>query len=81
VQLGDGPARPPDDLYDEARWHRADPGDGDFELAARLAAMAAAGVRARVGPELYRSGWSERDPARVAADLRAATVRVLEGPS
>jgi sugar phosphate isomerase/epimerase len=80
VQVGDGPARPPEDLYDEARWHRADPGEGDFELAARLAAMAADGVRARVGPELYRAGWSERDPRLVAADLHAATLRVLEGP-
>jgi sugar phosphate isomerase/epimerase len=78
VQLGDGPARPPSDLYDEARWHRADPGAGDFDLAARLAAMARDGVRARVGPELYRAGWSERDPAIVAADLYAATRRVLD---
>jgi sugar phosphate isomerase/epimerase len=78
VQLGDGPADAPADLYDEARWHRADPGDGDFDLAARLAAMAEDGVRARVGPELYRAGWSERDPAVVAADLHAATLRVLD---
>jgi sugar phosphate isomerase/epimerase len=77
VQLCDGPAAAPADLFDEARWHRADPGDGDFDVAGVLARLAADGVRARVGPELYRRGWSERDPAAVAADLMASTRRML----
>jgi sugar phosphate isomerase/epimerase len=77
VQLGDGPAQPPTDLVDEAMYHRADPGDGDFDVAGFLARLAHDGVRTRVGPELYRAGWSERDPSLVALDLMAATQRVL----
>lgn len=77
VQLGDGPAQAPADLVDEAMYHRADPGAGDFDVAGFLARLASDGVRTRVGPELYRSGWSERDPSQVAADLMATTQRVL----
>jgi sugar phosphate isomerase/epimerase len=77
VQLCDGPAEAPTDLLDEARWHRGDPGDGDFDVAGVLERLAADGVRTRVGPELYRPGWSERDPATVAADLMTSTRRAL----
>jgi sugar phosphate isomerase/epimerase len=77
VQLADGPSDPPADLVDEAMFHRAPPGDGEFELASFLARLDAAGLRARVGPELYRSGWSDRDPREVAAELISATRRVL----
>lgn len=78
VQLADGPAHAPDDLMDEAMFHRAAPGDGDFDIAGLVARLEGMGVRTRVGPELYRRGWSERPPADVAADLMIATRRVLD---
>lgn len=77
VQLGDGPALAPADLLDEAQWHRLEPGDGEFDVAGILSRLAVDGVRARVGPELYLAGWSERDPQLVAADLMASTRRAL----
>jgi sugar phosphate isomerase/epimerase len=80
VQLVDGPADAPTDLFDEAQWHRADPGEGDFDVAGVLQRLAADGVRARIGPEIYRAGWSERDPMVVATDLMASCRRVLGAP-
>ena len=77
VQLADGPAEAPADLFDEAQWHRREPGDGEFDISGFLSRLAADGVRARVGPELYLADWSERDPALVAADLMASTQRAL----
>ncbi|MDO8361926.1 MAG: sugar phosphate isomerase/epimerase [Actinomycetota bacterium] len=78
IQLGDGPDEAPADLRDEAMFHRALPGQGDFRLAARLALLAAGDVRACIGPELFQRGFSERPAAVVAADLMAATRAVLE---
>jgi hypothetical protein len=43
-----------------------------------VAALADMGIRTRVGPELYQSGWSERSPRLVAHDLATATRAVLE---
>jgi len=77
IQLGDGTHEPPADLRDESMFHRSLPGEGDFELARRLAVLGATGVRARVGPELYRRGFSERPPREVATDLMTATRKVL----
>lgn len=77
LQLSDGPADAPADLLDEASWHRQTPGEGSFGLAEDLRVFAEAGVRTRVGPELYRRGFSERDPQVVAKELMAATLRVL----
>lgn len=77
VQLADGPAAAPDDLLDEAMFHRMSPGEGDFDVAALVARLDGMGVRTRVGPELYRRQWSERPAAEVAADLMDATRRVL----
>jgi sugar phosphate isomerase/epimerase len=77
VQLADGKSDPPTDLVDEAMFHRAVPGEGAFDLAALLARLDAAGLRSSVGPEVYRSGWSDRDPGVVAAELFSATKRVL----
>ncbi len=77
IQLADGPAAPPTDLYDEALYHRMDPGSGDFGVAAILRGLAARGVRATAGPELYRRGFSERSPAQVAADLMTTIRGVL----
>jgi sugar phosphate isomerase/epimerase len=80
IQLGDGPRTAPGDLRDEAMFHRMSPGDGEFDVARLIATLDAAGARARIGPELYRRGFSEREPAVVAADLMAATERVLTAP-
>ena len=77
VQLADGPSDPPADLVDEAMFHRATPGEGEFELTSLLGRLDVAGLRASVGPELYRSGWSDRDPHVVAAELISATKRLL----
>jgi sugar phosphate isomerase/epimerase len=77
VQLADGPADPPADLVDEAMFHRVPPGEGEFDLTLLLERLEAAGLRAGIGPELYRSGWSEREASQVAADLISATRRVL----
>jgi sugar phosphate isomerase/epimerase len=79
VQLADGPAESPGDLVDEAMYHRRPPGEGDFGVAALLATLAARGVRARVGPELYQRSWGDSTAAEVAAALMAATRAVL-GP-
>jgi sugar phosphate isomerase/epimerase len=78
VQLADGSHDVPDDLVEEAMFHRLAPGEGDFELRTLLARLDAAGVRAGIGPELYQQGWSDREPAVVAADLMSMTRRVLE---
>jgi sugar phosphate isomerase/epimerase len=77
VQLGDGPAQPPDDLVDEAMYHRLAPGTGDFDVAGVLAVLSDMGVRTRVGPEIYQRSWVERPAAIVASELIAATRRVL----
>ena len=77
IQLGDGPIEAPADLRDEAMFHRALPGQGAFALADRLAVLRDAGVRTRVGPELYQRGFSERSADVVAADLMVATRTVL----
>jgi sugar phosphate isomerase/epimerase len=77
IQLADGPAEPPGDLVDEAMFHRALPGEGDFGVAVLLAALAARGVRARVGPELYQRSWADATPAELARRLMAATRAVL----
>jgi sugar phosphate isomerase/epimerase len=77
VQLADGPVVAPADLVDEAMYHRAPPGEGGFGVATLLATLAARGVRARVGPELYRSSWADATPEAVARRLMAATLAVL----
>jgi sugar phosphate isomerase/epimerase len=79
IQLGDGPRKAPADLRDEAMFHRISPGEGEFEVAGLVAALVGAGAedRTRIGPEIYRRGWSESDPSVVAADLMKATRSVL----
>jgi len=77
VQLSDGPSTAEADLREEAMWSRRPPGDGSFDLAGDLLALAERGVRTRVGPELYLRGFSEREPLTVARELMAATRRVL----
>lgn len=77
IQLGDGVTTPPHDLRDEAMFQRSLPGDGSFDVPGILRGLAEHGVRAAVGPEVYRRGFSERPPSDVAADLMAATRRVL----
>jgi sugar phosphate isomerase/epimerase len=39
VQLGDGPEEAPDDLRDEAMFHRALPGEGSFDISGLLATL------------------------------------------
>jgi sugar phosphate isomerase/epimerase len=78
VQLGDGPRLPPTDLVDEAMYHRALPGDGDFDVAGVLEILPDGGTRTRVGPEIYQRSWADRPAAETAALLMASTRRALE---
>jgi len=78
VQLCDGPDRAPADLSDEARYHRALPGTGDFNVRGFVRTLAAMGVRASVGPELYQSSFQSRPPLDVMRELMSATRKVLE---
>lgn len=75
VQLGDGARDMPVDLIDEAMYHRGNPGEGDFDVPGFIAALEARRVSTRVGPEIYRRGFSERPAREVAADLAASTRR------
>jgi len=77
VQLGDGARDMPTDLIDEAMYHRGDPGTGEFDVPGFVAELAARGVSTRVGPEIYRRGFSERPAHHVAADLIASTRAAL----
>jgi sugar phosphate isomerase/epimerase len=77
IQLADGPAAAPDDIVDEAMFHRALPGTGEMGVARILADLAARGVRARTGPELYQRAWADMTATEVAARLMAATQAVL----
>ncbi|MGV0793763.1 sugar phosphate isomerase/epimerase family protein [Mycolicibacterium sp. XJ1819] len=78
IQLADGPACAPEDLLLETQYHRALPGTGEFDLATLISALSRRGVRARVGPEMFRADSDGRLPADVAADLYASTRRVLD---
>jgi sugar phosphate isomerase/epimerase len=77
IQLCDGAATAPDDLLDEALYHRMLPGDGEMPVIELLALLGHMGVRADVGPELYRVESAGQPPDVVAADLMAATRSVL----
>jgi len=79
LQVSDAASVAPEDLQDESVYHRVCPGEGGLDLASMLAVLAGMGVSTRVGPELYRSGWSDRPPAEVARDLAAATRALLAG--
>ena len=76
VQLVDGPLQAPDDLLDEAMFHRQLPGRGALPLLADLRALADIGVRAAVGPEIFAPG--DRSAQDVATELYAATVAMLD---
>lgn len=78
VQLADGPAEAPDDLIDEAVFHRDLPGTGTMRVAECVAVLTDMGVAAPVGPEVFRSEWGDRSPAEVARELFSATVAVLD---
>jgi sugar phosphate isomerase/epimerase len=81
VQLVDGPLEPPNDLVDEAKFHRQLPGEGQFPIARILAILAASGVSTRVGPEVYlppRDGESVPDSAcRLMRSMRPAARHTL----
>lgn len=79
VQLLDGPAQAPEDLVDEAIYHRQLPGTGDFDVRGFVRLLDEMGVRASVGPELYHAGFQTRPAAEVARELYQATRRVLQG--
>jgi 4-hydroxyphenylpyruvate dioxygenase len=76
VQLGDGTAEAPEDLLNEAMYGRTLPGTGDFAVADLLAALAARGVSANSGPEVYLPEGTDA-PFATAATLMEATRRVL----
>lgn len=71
VQLADGPRRAPDDLLDEAMYHRALPGDGELDLTAALRSLP--GVPALpVGVEAYRRAWESSSPHEIARRMAEA---------
>jgi len=77
VQLCDGPAVAPPDLYDEALFRRMFPGEGEMPVVELLRLMGEMGVHAAIGPEMYNATW-EREPASaVAARLMASVRQVL----
>ncbi|ETB36337.1 xylose isomerase [Mycobacterium avium subsp. hominissuis 10-5606] len=79
VQLCDGPLTPPADLADEAMYHRALPGAGEFDVASIISTLDHRGVRTRVGPELFQESWAGRPASSVARELLDATRAVLHG--
>jgi 4-hydroxyphenylpyruvate dioxygenase len=76
VQVADGAAVAPPDLMDEAMFHRALPGHGAFGVAEVMRSLTAAGVSARVGPELYLAEGTDA-PGPTAVELMNATTAVL----
>ena len=78
VQLADGPAAPPADLLVDAMSHRQLPGQGDFSLVECLRVLSDIGVRAPLGPEVYRPECADRPASEVAAELYRTTVDVLQ---
>lgn len=75
VQFSDGPAKPPDDLVQEAMFHRRWPGDGDFNLSGLLRLLHDRGASAAIGPELYQPSFADRKPTEVIRALAAAADR------
>jgi sugar phosphate isomerase/epimerase len=75
VQFSDGPAKPPNDLAQEAMFHRCWPGEGDFNLTGLLRLLNAMGASAALGPELYQPSFADRNPAHVIQALAACADR------
>ncbi len=76
VQVADGPAEGEDDLLLEARYRRQLPGLGAMDVAGQLARLAAHGVRAPVGVEVWREG-NQDEPVEAASRAYAALVAVM----
>jgi sugar phosphate isomerase/epimerase len=79
VQLNDGPrTRVDPDYYTDCTRYRLPPGDGDFDLATFLRALADMGVPARYSVEVLSTALLEREsPADLAQLLAAATRELL----
>ena len=78
IQLADGGSDTPTDLLDEAMFHRRLPGDGELPISADLRALAEIGVRATVGPEIFRPGTNESTAHEIVGELYASTVKLLD---
>jgi sugar phosphate isomerase/epimerase len=76
VQLDDGPLEPEANLIEATLHSRALPGDGEFDLAAVVAALRATGTTAPCGVEVFSDALHAR-PADEAAALAADSTRAL----
>ena len=78
VQLDDGPLEPEANLIEATLHHRALPGEGEFDLAAVVAALRATGTTAPCGVEVFSDCLHAR-PADEAAALAADATRAVLG--
>jgi len=76
VQLADGPSDGEPDPILEARFRRLLPGDGAMDIPGQLGRLAAHGVRAPIGVEVWAEG-NQRDPVAAAKRAMAALQRVM----
>jgi sugar phosphate isomerase/epimerase len=78
IQLDDGPAAPEDDLLHATLHERSLPGDGAFDLAGYLGALADIGTAAPVGVEVFSDTLHAAGTSAAARRAAVATRRVLE---
>jgi sugar phosphate isomerase/epimerase len=77
IQLDDGPAAPEENLIDATLHNRLLPGEGDFDLAGFLGALADMGVVAPVGVEVFSDALHASGPEAAARAAADATRNVL----
>ncbi len=79
IQLGDGPLVPEDDLMEAALHSRRLPGEGEFDLAAIVAALRATGTTAPMGVEVFSDSLHALGPQEAARRAASTTRRLLQG--
>jgi sugar phosphate isomerase/epimerase len=79
IQLNDGPAEPEADLAQAMMTARRLPGEGAFDLAGMMRALAASGTRAPIGIEVFSMALDALPIAEVARRCAAALDYCLTG--
>jgi sugar phosphate isomerase/epimerase len=77
VQLSDAPVAAEDNLVDATLHHRRLPGDGAFDLARLVRALAAIGAAAPIGVEVFSDALHALPAAEAARRCASATRQVL----
>jgi 4-hydroxyphenylpyruvate dioxygenase len=77
VQLADA-LRPSADVREWGRHHRRFPGEGDFDLAAFVVAVLAAGYRGPLSLEVFNDVFRQADPRHVAVHARRSLLALEE---